>query len=314
MREEGLSDPHSVGQVVSQWLGVACLVSFIHPPIHSLSVHPVIHLSIHPPTYLPEMIHHPWSTPCSSIHTSIQPAFHFSVEHTSTHSSSPNSTSPPLCSPPDFSDRASGPGLIPWSREQMYLIWHPQAWRWGFSGNWQYQCEVLTKESRSESVRCSVVSDSLRPCGLQSKLLCPRGSPGENTGVGCHFLLQGIFSNQGLNPGLLHSRLILYQLRHRGWKRPAISAYDPLRNQIPCGLQFPLSIIKPSSYKPNKMAAGKEGIQARPESFPGRRSSRSGSFPWRLCAVWHWTGQTTSLNLSSPIWKFLHLNPSLSGY
>ena len=28
--------------------------------------------------------------------------------------------------------------------------------------------------------------------------------PGKNTGVGCHFLLQGIFSAQGSNPGLLH--------------------------------------------------------------------------------------------------------------
>ena len=30
-------------------------------------------------------------------------------------------------------------------------------------------------------------------------LLCPWDSPGKNTGVGCHFLLQGIFPNQGLN-------------------------------------------------------------------------------------------------------------------
>ena len=29
-------------------------------------------------------------------------------------------------------------------------------------------------------------------------------SPGKSTGVGCHFLLQGIFPTQGLNPGLLH--------------------------------------------------------------------------------------------------------------
>ena len=29
-------------------------------------------------------------------------------------------------------------------------------------------------------------------------------SPGKNTGVGCHALLQGIFSTQGLNPSLLH--------------------------------------------------------------------------------------------------------------
>ena len=39
-------------------------------------------------------------------------------------------------------------------------------------------------------------------------------SPGKNTGVGCHFHLQGIFSTQGLNPGLLHCRQILYQLSH----------------------------------------------------------------------------------------------------
>ena len=37
-------------------------------------------------------------------------------------------------------------------------------------------------------------------------------SPGKNTGVGCHALLQGIFLTQGLNPGLLHCRWILYCL------------------------------------------------------------------------------------------------------
>ena len=35
-------------------------------------------------------------------------------------------------------------------------------------------------------------------------------SPGKNTGVGCHALLQGIFLTQGLNPHLLHCRQILY--------------------------------------------------------------------------------------------------------
>ena len=35
-------------------------------------------------------------------------------------------------------------------------------------------------------------------------------SPGRNTGVGCHFLLQGIFQIQGWNPGLPHCRQILY--------------------------------------------------------------------------------------------------------
>ena len=33
--------------------------------------------------------------------------------------------------------------------------------------------------------------------------------PGNNTGVGCHFLLQGIFPTQGSNPGLPHCRQML---------------------------------------------------------------------------------------------------------
>ena len=44
----------------------------------------------------------------------------------------------------------------------------------------------------------SVMSDSLPPRGLQpTRLLCLWDSPGKNTGVGCHFLLQGIFPTQG---------------------------------------------------------------------------------------------------------------------
>ena len=47
-------------------------------------------------------------------------------------------------------------------------------------------------------------------------LLCLWNSLGKNTGVGCHALLQGIFPKQGLNPGLLHYRQILYHLSYRG--------------------------------------------------------------------------------------------------
>ena len=38
----------------------------------------------------------------------------------------------------------------------------------------------------------------------------PRDSPGKNTGVGCHALLQGIFPTQGLSPPLL--RLLCWQV------------------------------------------------------------------------------------------------------
>ena len=41
---------------------------------------------------------------------------------------------------------------------------------------------------------CLVVSDALRSQGLPpARFLCPWDSPGKNAGVGCHFLLQGIF-------------------------------------------------------------------------------------------------------------------------
>ena len=39
---------------------------------------------------------------------------------------------------------------------------------------------------------------------MVNRLLCQWNFPGKNTGVGCHFLLQGIFSTQGSNPHLLH--------------------------------------------------------------------------------------------------------------
>ena len=58
----------------------------------------------------------------------------------------------------------------------------------------------------------SAMSDFLPPCGLYS----PWNSPGQNTGVGSHSLLQGIFPTQGSNLGLLHCKQILYQLSYEG--------------------------------------------------------------------------------------------------
>src|SRR5574341_175141 len=55
-------------------------------------------------------------------------------------------------------------------------------------------------------------SDSLQPHGLYS----PWNSPGQNTGMGSLSFLQGIFPTQGLNPGLLNCRWILYQPSHKG--------------------------------------------------------------------------------------------------
>ena len=62
---------------------------------------------------------------------------------------------------------------------------------------------------------CSLTTNLLLPCSSicmqMSTLMCSLpgssihgDSPGKNTGVGCHFLLQGIFLAQGSNPQLLH--------------------------------------------------------------------------------------------------------------
>ena len=48
---------------------------------------------------------------------------------------------------------------------------------------------------------------TLQTLGLSpTRLLCPRDAPGKDTGVGSHFLLQGIFPTSGLNLGFLHCR------------------------------------------------------------------------------------------------------------
>ena len=86
---------------------------------------------------------------------------------------------------------------------------------------------------RLQGLECEIASDSvsgsLGPHALQpARLLRPWDSPGKNTGVGYHFLLQGIFPTQGLNLGLLLCRQILYCLGHQGSpKRAKGAGYTP---------------------------------------------------------------------------------------
>ena len=57
---------------------------------------------------------------------------------------------------------------------------------------------------RGRCVTHSVMSDFLECHGRQpARILCPWDFPGENIGVGYHFLLQRIFPTQGWSPGLL---------------------------------------------------------------------------------------------------------------
>ena len=96
--------------------------------------------------------------------------------------------------------------FFPWCNS---IAWHP--WT-ALERNYIESNKILYASMKNESERYSVASNSLQPHGLYS----PWNSPGQNTGVGCHALLQGIFPTQGSNAGLPHYRQILYLLSHKG--------------------------------------------------------------------------------------------------
>jgi len=69
---------------------------------------------------------------------------------------------------------------------------------------------------------CQVMSNSfVTPRTVAPRLISPWDFPGKNTGVGFHFLLQGIFLTQGSNPSLFLDRGIFLPLHHQE------SPYDP---------------------------------------------------------------------------------------
>ena len=82
-------------------------------------------------------------------------------------------------------------------------------------------CLLLLLSSANTSTALCLVAQ-LRPTLLNPTDHSPPGfsvpgaSPGKNTGVGRHALLQGIFPTQGSNPGLPPCRWILYRLSHQG--------------------------------------------------------------------------------------------------
>ena len=86
---------------------------------------------------------------------------------------------------------------------------------------WGQQCSFTSKEQAASSrIMCFVAQLCLtlhNPMnGSPPGSSVHEDSPGKNTGVGCHALLQGIFPTKGLNPGLPHCKQILYCLSHQG--------------------------------------------------------------------------------------------------
>ena len=77
---------------------------------------------------------------------------------------------------------------------------------------------VLSSTLSSESEVAQLCPTLCHPmdCRLPHSWDFPWDFPGKSIGVGCHFLLQGIFPTQGSNLGLLHCRQMLYHLSHQG--------------------------------------------------------------------------------------------------
>ena len=68
----------------------------------------------------------------------------------------------------------------------------------GGNVNWyNHYGEYYVSESEVAQL-CPTLCNPMQP----KRLLCPWDFPGENTGVGCHFLLHEVFPTQGSNPGL----------------------------------------------------------------------------------------------------------------
>ena len=80
-----------------------------------------------------------------------------------------------------------------------------------YSKLWKKKTYNIRWSTRSFRIgKIKNLSDKQKLKELSSQLLSPWDFLGKNTGVGCHFLHQGIFLTLGLNPCLLHCKWILY--------------------------------------------------------------------------------------------------------
>ena len=150
-------------------------------------------------------------------------------------------------------------GLVYWTH--VTVSWTPltpagsESRRTQFWVTWT-SSEPLSKVKWSENR--SVVSNSLQPHGTYSCW----NSPGKNTGVGSLSLLQGIFSTQGSNPGLLHCRWIIYQLRHKGsprvleWVAYSFSRGISQTQELNWGLLYCRQILYQLSYQGSPLSKG----------------------------------------------------------
>ena len=79
---------------------------------------------------------------------------------------------------------------------------------------------------------------------------CPWDSPGKNTGVGCHALLQGIFLTQGSNPRLLYCKQIPYRWANGEAEKNASSCVKISTSQNIQASDSPGDLVKIAQWSP----------------------------------------------------------------
>ena len=113
----------------------------------------------------------------------------------------------------------------------------------------------------------SIMPNSLPPHGLlPARPLCPLDSPGKNTGVGCHALLQGVFPTLGLNPGLLHGRWDSLPTESPVWSPTTFSTlYSFVQVHLPIWCHLP-SAWK-TSFKHSYSGSVSVGVNGNPLQY-----------------------------------------------
>ena len=129
---------------------------------------------------------------------------------------------------------------------------------------------------------CFVAQSCLTLCDLMDCSLPGSSvlgdSPGKNNRVSCLALLQGIFPIQGLNPGLLHCRQILYRLSHQGlWVRSKSYLFKSLLAKVYRWIHFQLPQLRVDTYTSRE---GAETIQK--ESYQIVYGYHSSILAWRI--------------------------------
>ena len=132
--------------------------------------------------------------------------------------------------------------LISWLQSPSAVIWEPKKIK-------SVTTSTSPPSGRSVTKLCSTLATpwTIAHQAPLSRLLCPWDFPDKNSGMGCHFLLQGIFPTQKLNLGLLHCRRILYQLSYEGTHLLfAMKSWD----QVPWSWFFECWVLSQLFYSP----------------------------------------------------------------